>query len=275
MTITSSPAVRHRDGESHRVRARHVAETLEQPAVEVEARVRRRIGRGRQTDLQRQRLPAVEAAIEHHPRNDRSQQQPRAGQEHHRQRDLGRGERQQAPPRRTGASGEARLGPARARQDPDAVEGNGPAAGQHAEDHTRGERQREREEQDLRIERGIGESREIRWGQSQQDIGQQPGQSQTAHATHRPQRQSLCEQLGDQAAPSGAEGEPDGELAFARRTPREQEQRDVDGRDDPGTTRRPSESPRRRWWDRCRRIAPGPHGSCGGGWRRMTRSRAF
>jgi hypothetical protein len=118
-------------------------------------------------------------------------------------------------------------------------------------------------------------SREIRWGQSQQDIGQQPGQSQTAHATHRPQRQSLCEQLGDQAAPSGAEGEPDGELAFARRTPREQEQRDVDGRDDPGTTRRPSESPRRRWWDRCRRIAPGPHGSCGGGWRRMTRSRAF
>ena len=99
-----------------------------------------------------------------------------------------------------------------------------------AEHHAADRRHGEREEEHRHVHAHFVETRNALRRHRQQRLGAPRRQQQADEPRHDREHDALGDELRDDAAAAGAERAADGDLALARRRPREQEVRDIRGR---------------------------------------------
>ncbi len=182
--------------------------------------------RGRKLEGHRQEVLSPEAGVDREHAREALHQQPRAHEEHERERDLGDDE-QVAHAARATRAGAARALLHRLLQ----VGARGRERGREAEDDAGQKRQAEGEEEYVRVEREltqVGHARELRRGyQRDEQVGAPQREHEPRAAAHEREQHALRQKLTHHAPARSAERRPQRDLFAPRRRAREQEVGDV------------------------------------------------
>ncbi len=190
--------------------------------------LRLRVAAGRQEEIAADHALGVETLVDGEQPVEAAQEQAGADEQGERERHLGHDERAAQALAGRPAGGPARaffhhLGQVRPR---------GAQRREEAEEQPREEGQGQRETQDLRIDRGLGEPRHAARAERAQTRHAGPGHEHTAAAANERQQQALDQQLPHEAPARRAERRPDGDLPPPHRRAREQQVRHVGARDE-------------------------------------------
>jgi hypothetical protein len=184
-----------------------------------------RVRRLRQREAERERALRVEAGVDVSQQREAPDQQPRPGEQHHRERDLADHERRAQADARPAQDAAAALAQRLRRRAPAHLE-----RGQRAEEQAGRERDERRERQHAAVDPDLGQARHALRLERQQRVDQAPGEERAERAAYQREQQALGEQLAHDAAAARPERRAQRELALARADAREQQVRDVHAR---------------------------------------------